>query len=68
MTVSEHLAEYVLSVKEKQLPEKQINIARTFFIDAMACMFLGASSDSVKRAMGFVKRVCRTREEHISGP
>ena len=68
MTVSEHLAEYILSVKEKQLPEKQINIARTFFIDAMACMFLGASSDSVKRAMEFVKEYAGPGKSIFPGP
>lgn len=55
MTVSEHLAEYILSIKREPLRQEQKQIARIYFIDAMACIFLGTSSASVQKALPFVQ-------------
>ena len=55
MTISEHLAGYILGLAEGPIPQEQRRIAKTHFIDAMACMFLGSSSASVERAIPFVK-------------
>ena len=54
MTISQHLADYALSVSSSSLPEEAKNAARWSFLDGMACMILGADSDSVKAVMPYI--------------
>lgn len=56
MTVSEHLAEYVLSLNSTAIADDVRRIAKTYFIDSMACMFLGTDSDSVKKVLPMVRK------------
>lgn len=55
MTVSEHISEYVFSLNYDTIPDEVKALAKTFFIDAMACMFLGTSGASVRSALPYVK-------------
>lgn len=51
MTVSEHLAEYVLSLGYDSFPDEVRALARKHFIDAFACIMLGTSSASVRHVL-----------------
>lgn len=54
MTISEHLADHALTLWESQLPENIREIAKTFFVDALSCVFLGSTSASVQAVIPFV--------------
>ena len=53
MTISQSLAEFVLSVNPQNMPDKAVNAAKTHFIDGMSCMFFGVNSASVKLALEY---------------
>ena len=55
MTISEKLAGFAVSLREEDLPAGVWERARTHFVDTLACMFLGTDSQSVKRALPYVK-------------
>ena len=54
MTISQHLADYVLAVSSNSLPEEAKKAARWSFLDGMACMILGADGDSVTTVMPYI--------------
>lgn len=55
MTITEHLAEYALSLAEGEICRSVLDAARPFFLDALACLFLGIESDSVRMTIPYVK-------------
>lgn len=53
MTISQSLAEFILSVDPEKMPVQAVNAAKTHFIDGMSCMFFGVNSASVKLALKY---------------
>ena len=39
MTISQVLADYILSLTLEKMPEEAVNAAKTHFVDGLACMF-----------------------------
>ena len=53
MTISQVLADYILSLTLEKMPEEAVSAAKTHFIDGLACMFFGMNSRSVKLALAY---------------
>lgn len=53
MTISQVLADYILSLTLEKMPEEAVNAAKTHFVDGLACMFFGMNSRSVKFALAY---------------
>lgn len=53
MTISQALADNVLSLSLDKMPGDSVSAAKTHFIDGLACMFFGMSSRSVKLTLAY---------------
>lgn len=56
MTISEYLAEYILSLFETDTSPEIRTAAKAHFLDGLACMYFGLDSTSVRLGVEYVKR------------
>lgn len=55
MTVFEYLAEYILSLREREISPEVYKAAKCHFLDGIACMYFGLDSASVRLGVEYVK-------------